>query len=77
MRMLFAKLLVVVTGLVIVMLAILFAVIRNASEAPAPRPLAYQVRAASTVAPVGSGSAAASAQAWRSTAKRAGMAASA
>jgi mono/diheme cytochrome c family protein len=40
MRMLFAKLLVVVTGLLIVMLAIVFAVIRNASEAPAPRPSA-------------------------------------
>ncbi len=38
MRMLFAKLLVVVTGLLIIMLAILFAVIRNASEASAPRP---------------------------------------
>ncbi len=37
MRILLAKILVGVTGLLIVALAILFAVIRNASEAPAPR----------------------------------------
>ena len=38
MRILFAKLLVVVTGLLIVLLAILFAAIRNSSVDSAPRP---------------------------------------